>query len=69
MTQASPPSGGEPSSGGADDDTGPFDPADHTAAEVVDYVTANPNERQRVLDAEYAGKARSTLIAKLEAMA
>jgi hypothetical protein len=44
-----------------------YDPGDYTIPEVEDYVTANPGERDAVLAAEEAGKARVTLIAWLEA--
>lgn len=44
----------------------PFDPAEHTVVEVEEYVEANPGERQAVLDAELAGKGRSTLVDWLE---
>lgn len=40
-----------------------FDPARHTAREVVSYLAnADEGERQRVLDAEAAGKARDTVL-------
>jgi hypothetical protein len=43
----------------------PFDPADHTVAEVQDYLDTHgdspPGEGDRVLDAERAGKNRVTL--------
>lgn len=40
----------------------PFDPGEHTVAEVEEYVDAHPDERGRVLDAERAGKDRVTLV-------
>jgi hypothetical protein len=43
-----------------------YDPGEHTVDEVKAYVEAHPDERQAVLDAETAGKARSTLLAWLE---
>lgn len=39
-----------------------FDPGAHTISQVQDYVTANPAERSAVLEAESAGKNRTTLI-------
>jgi hypothetical protein len=39
-----------------------YDPAEHTVAEVEEYVDANPDQAQAVLDAEVAGKNRSTLV-------
>jgi len=53
---------------GADAEVNPaggFDPGDHTVAEVEDYVAAHPDEAQRVLDAELAGKNRVTLVEAL----
>ena len=49
-----------PEEGGADVDW--FNPGDHTVAEVEDYVNANPDQAQAVLDAELAGKNRVTLV-------
>lgn len=43
-----------------------FDPGAATVAEVIDYVDAHPDETQAVLDAEEAGKNRSTLVTALE---
>lgn len=41
---------------------GTFDPADHTVAEVNEYLaTADDAERQRVLDAEKDGQNRSSV--------
>lgn len=40
-----------------------FNPEDHTAAEVTDYLaTADADEFARVLEAERAGKARKTVL-------
>lgn len=39
-----------------------FDPNDHTAAEVLDYLAANPDETDRVLEAEAAGKRRKSIL-------
>lgn len=44
-----------------------FDPGAHTVPEVQAYVTAHPDALLDVLEAEEAGKARSTLLAWLEA--
>jgi hypothetical protein len=38
-----------------------FDPSEHTVAEVEDYLAENPDDAERVLDAERAGKNRVTL--------
>lgn len=46
---------------------GPFDPGDHTVAEVEEYVEANPEETQRIFDAESADKQRVTLLNWLSA--
>lgn len=37
---------------------GVFDPGDHTVAEVQDYIAANPDDADRVIEAEASGKAR-----------
>ena len=42
-----------------------FDPEQHTIAEVLAFVDANPGLRGSVRDAEAAGKARTTLLAHL----
>lgn len=43
---------------------GPFDPADHTVAEVEEYLTAaDPDEFRRIYDAEAAGKERKGILA------
>lgn len=40
-----------------------FDPSEHTVAEVLDYLAgATPEEQERVLTAEAAGKARTSLL-------
>lgn len=38
-----------------------FDPSEHTAAEVNDYIEANPDEGDAVIEAERAGKNRKTI--------
>lgn len=40
-----------------------FDPAVHTVAEVAAYVVEHPDERDRVVAAETAGKARKSILA------
>ena len=41
----------------------PFDPGEHTAPEVIEYLrTADEDERERVLAAERDGKKRSTVL-------
>lgn len=47
--------------------TGPFDPADHTVPDVEAYVAAHPDELDRIVAAELAGKNRSTLLDALGA--
>lgn len=39
-----------------------FDPYDYTVVQVQQFVNDNPDEAQAVLDAELAGKNRSTLV-------
>jgi hypothetical protein len=39
-----------------------FDPAAHTVAEVQEYAEEHPDQAQEMLDAEVAGKNRTTLI-------
>lgn len=46
----------------------PYDPADYTVAEVVDYATANPDQLDDIIAAEQAGKNRTTLLNQLEAL-
>lgn len=53
---------------GDDDEDEIYDPADYTVAEVIEYAEANPEQIQDLIDAEEAGKNRSTLIAHLEGM-
>lgn len=46
-----------------------FDPSEHKVDEVIDYLdTADADEALRVLDAEAAGKNRSTITTKAEAI-
>lgn len=48
----------------AQSNVAPFNPDDHTAAEVAEYIAgASETEAQRVRDAEAAGKNRSTALA------
>lgn len=47
---------------------GAFDPGAHTVQEVLSYLeTADDAEHERVLDAEQAGKARTTILTADEA--
>lgn len=47
----------------SDTDTITFDPAEHNVGEVLDYLAdAEPDEVQRVLDAERDGKARKGVL-------
>lgn len=43
-----------------------YDPSEHNVDEVKAYVEENPAEAKSVLEAEKAGKDRSTLVAHLE---
>jgi hypothetical protein len=54
----------EPAAEVAEDETeaeAEFDPDEHTVAEVEDYMAEHPDDADRVLDAERAGKNRVTL--------
>lgn len=51
---------------GAAGDSAGFDPDEHTAAEVVAYAEQHPEDLDRLLEAERAGKDRTTVIAALE---
>lgn len=42
--------------------SGDFNPTEHTVAEVKDYIETNPDEKDAVLAAEAAGKARASLL-------
>ena len=44
-----------------------FDPGDHVAVEVHEYIAAHPDEKDAVLALEVAGKNRSSLLAKYTA--
>lgn len=44
---------------------GPYDPGEHTVAEVLEYAEAHPDEAEAIFTAEEAGKARSTILDKL----
>ena len=60
--------GTEPAAGGgggtqaATASSSGFDPGEHTVDEVKAHVDANPDQAQAVLDAELAGKNRTTLV-------
>ncbi|MCI7690317.1 MAG: trigger factor, partial [Trueperella pyogenes] len=57
-----------PAESAAEAPAGDFDPAEHKVDEVLAYVeSADDTEKARVLEAEKNGKARKTLITKLEA--
>ncbi|UVJ56365.1 trigger factor [Trueperella pyogenes] len=57
-----------PAESAAEAPAGDFDPAEHKVDEVLAYVeSADDAEKARVLEAEKNGKARKTLITKLEA--
>jgi hypothetical protein len=55
--------------GEGDAEAAAFDPADHTINEVLAYLEDHPDDLEAVIAAEGQGKARSTLLAQLEAMA
>lgn len=50
-----------------DGDDDAFDPGDYKVAEVVHWVAAHPDQRERVLAAEQDGKNRSSLVEALSA--
>jgi hypothetical protein len=39
-----------------------FDPSEHTVAEVVEHLDANPDDAARVLEVEQSGKARKGVL-------
>lgn len=41
-----------------------FDPGEHSVAEVLAYLADNPDDAERVIAAEAAGKARKTILAQ-----
>jgi ABC-type nitrate/sulfonate/bicarbonate transport system substrate-binding protein len=43
-----------------------FDPAEHTVADVLAYLDANPDQAERVMEQEQDGKARKTLLDAIE---
>jgi hypothetical protein len=49
------------------EESGLYDPGDHTIDEVKAYVEAHPDEAGEIYDAEYEGSSRSTLLTWLEA--
>lgn len=53
-----------PADGGGEEDGEPFDPGEHTAPEVIDYLNgADDEERARVLAAEAEGQKRKGVLA------
>lgn len=46
----------------------PYDPADYTVENVVEYATNNPDSLADIIEAERAGKNRSTLLSHLESL-
>lgn len=44
------------------EDSGEYNPADHTVAEVKEHVSENPDDAEAVLAAEREGKDRSSLV-------
>lgn len=49
----------------ADDPAAAFDPAQHTVADVIAYAKANPAQAPQILEAERAGRARTTILSEL----
>lgn len=55
----------QPSAAEGDGDAEPFDPAEHSAPEVLAYLDgADPDEIRRVLDAEESGQGRKGITGK-----
>ena len=50
------------------EESGVYDPSEHTVDEVVEYASQHPDEVEAILTAEQGGKNRSTLTSQLEAM-
>jgi hypothetical protein len=48
--------------GGPDPQSVEFDPSAHTVAEVNDYLEQHPEDADRVIQAESAGKARVSIV-------
>ena len=46
----------------------PYDPAEYSVPDVVQYAEDNPDQLEDIIAAEQAGKNRSTLLSHLEAM-
>lgn len=46
-------------------DSDTFDPGDHKVDDVLAFVEANPDQRDRIFDAEQAGKGRTSLLTAL----
>lgn len=47
-------------------DVASFNPGSHNMTDVLTYVAEHPDEREAVLEAERAGKARVSLLSALE---
>jgi hypothetical protein len=43
-----------------------FDPGDFSVAEVLDYLSGNPDDRHEVLAAEARGKNRKSIVARTD---
>jgi hypothetical protein len=43
-------------------DPGLFDPNSHTVSEVIEYLSANPGDYERVMEVERAGKNRAGIV-------
>jgi hypothetical protein len=67
MSLLSAPGGDEGGEEPPPEENGEYDPGEYTIPEVEAYVDAYPDQTEDVLDAEVAGKNRSTLVAWLEA--
>jgi hypothetical protein len=67
MSLLSAPGGEEEDESESELDVG-FDPAAHTVTEVIGFVEDNPELLEDMIEAEEAGKQRSTLLSHLESM-
>lgn len=66
--QAEQQQGGAVTESSTSDTPQPFDPSTISVDGVIEYVDEHPEELDAVYAAEEAGKARSTLLAQLDAM-
>jgi hypothetical protein len=52
----------EAEAGGQADANSLFDPGTHTVAEVIEYLSANPGDYERVMEVERGGKNRAGVV-------